>query len=247
MRAAIVLFNRDLRVHDHPALAEAARAAERVVPLFVLDDHILRSGFAAPNRVKFMLESLRDLDDSLRKLGGRLVLRRGDAVRETMRVARDVGAESVFASADVSAYAQRRQRALEAERIDVRLCEGAAIVPPGQALPSDGDHFRVFTPYWRRWREEPRRALERPPGFALPPRVAVGRVPRLEDVTRGTPSPSLPDGGETAGRRRLTAWVRSGSAPICASAACRRSKSSSAPRAPNRSSGSSAGATSTSR
>ena len=33
----VVLFSRDLRVHDHPALHEAAAAGE-VVPLFVLDD-----------------------------------------------------------------------------------------------------------------------------------------------------------------------------------------------------------------
>src|SRR3954470_24977571 len=107
MRAAVVLFNRDLRVHDHPALAEAARA-ERVVPLFVLDDGILRSDFARPNRLKFMLESLTGLDRALAERGGRLVVRRGDAVRESMRVARDAGAETMFASADVSAYAQQR-------------------------------------------------------------------------------------------------------------------------------------------
>jgi deoxyribodipyrimidine photolyase len=36
VKTAVVLFNRDLRVHDHPALTAAARA-ERTVPLFVLD------------------------------------------------------------------------------------------------------------------------------------------------------------------------------------------------------------------
>jgi hypothetical protein len=33
----VVLFNRDLRTHDHPALAEACRPAGTVVPLFVID------------------------------------------------------------------------------------------------------------------------------------------------------------------------------------------------------------------
>lgn len=37
VRAAVVLCTRDLRVHDHPALAAAVAAAERVVPLFVFD------------------------------------------------------------------------------------------------------------------------------------------------------------------------------------------------------------------
>lgn len=78
IETALLLFNRDLRVHDHPALAAAARAG-RVVPLFVFDERLLGSRFAAPNRVAFMLEALRDLDAALRRAGGRLFVRRGEA------------------------------------------------------------------------------------------------------------------------------------------------------------------------
>ena len=82
MRTAVVLFTRDLRIHDHPALATAAREAECVIPLFVLDDGVLRSDFARPNRVAFLREALVDLDVSLSARGARLVLRRGDVVTE---------------------------------------------------------------------------------------------------------------------------------------------------------------------
>ena len=44
VECAVVLFNRDLRVEDHPALNEAVRSARFVVPLFVLDDQILERG-----------------------------------------------------------------------------------------------------------------------------------------------------------------------------------------------------------
>src|SRR5262245_51246224 len=53
--ATVVLFTRDLRVHDHPALVAACRAGAPVLPLFVLDDAILNGPFAAPNRVRFLL------------------------------------------------------------------------------------------------------------------------------------------------------------------------------------------------
>jgi deoxyribodipyrimidine photolyase len=39
---AVVLFTRDLRVHDQPASSEAARTNARVAPLFVFDDALLR-------------------------------------------------------------------------------------------------------------------------------------------------------------------------------------------------------------
>ena len=37
MRTAVVVFTRDLRVHDNPALSAAVRAAEYVLPVFVHD------------------------------------------------------------------------------------------------------------------------------------------------------------------------------------------------------------------
>ena len=214
----IVLFTRDLRVHDHPALAEAAKRAERVVPLFVLDTTLLESDFASPNRVAFLLQSMADLDASLRALGGALVVRRGDAVREAVALARTVGARAVFASADVSAYAHERERRLRqasAEAgIELRLFPGVTIVAPGELRPTDGDHFRVFTPYWNRWRAlSLRPTLPRPRRIALPRglgRGPLGRLPVLRDLVAAMPSPDPVAGGESRGRARLDAWLRRG-------------------------------------
>ncbi|MCP9485368.1 MAG: deoxyribodipyrimidine photo-lyase [Gaiellaceae bacterium MAG52_C11] len=106
MRTAIVLFTRDLRVHDQPALAAAVETAEQVVPLFVFDPGVLER-FGAPNRVAFLLDSLRDLARSLRERGGGLAVRQGHVVAETMRVAIETGAAR-SASATTSARTPRR-------------------------------------------------------------------------------------------------------------------------------------------
>src|SRR6478735_4585360 len=105
---AVVVFTRDLRVDDHPALARAVRHAERMVPLFVFDDTILGSSYNRPNRTGFLVESLLDLDDALRALGGALVVRRGEWVREVAAIVERVGATSVHVSDDVSGYARAR-------------------------------------------------------------------------------------------------------------------------------------------
>ena len=69
-----------------------------------------------------MREALADLDESLRRIGGRLFLRRGDPVEEALAVARECGAAELHVSADYSAYARARERRLaaacEEERID---------------------------------------------------------------------------------------------------------------------------------
>ena len=212
LKTGVVLFTRDLRLHDHPALAAAAERAERIVPLFVLDDALL-AAFGAPNRVAFLLDALADLDASLRRRGGALVLRRGNAVAETFRTAVETGAEAVFVSEDVSAYAQQRERRLRrtlaSARIELEVFPGVTVVPPGDLAPAGAHHFRVFTPYWRRWREQPRRGvLAAPERVELPDGVETADVPR--DLETGRTAPELPPGGEAAGRRRFEAWLDDG-------------------------------------
>jgi deoxyribodipyrimidine photo-lyase len=210
-RTAVVLFTRDLRLHDHPALTAAVERAERVVPLFVLDEKIL-AVFGAPNRVAFLLDALADLDAGLRGRGAALVIRRGDVLAETVRVAQEADAEAVFIGADVSGYAQERERrlrrALAGARIELEVFDGVTVIPPGDLAPAGGDHFRVFTPYWRRWRGQPRRdTLVAPDRIDLPKGLDLGR---LDELPRGTPAPELPAGGETVGRRRLDEWLDGG-------------------------------------
>jgi deoxyribodipyrimidine photo-lyase len=211
---AVVLFNRDLRVHDNPALAAAAKV-ERTVPLFVLDEALLGSRFAAPNRIAFLLEALRDLDRSLRERGGRLHLRRGDVVEEALAVAGDCSAAALHVSADWSSYARRRERRLrracDEERIDFRAHPGTTVVSPGAVTPSGGDHFKVFTPFHRAWEEVPPRPLAPTPGrLTTPSGLAVGRLPSALSLLGNRPSPGRAEGGEAEGRKRMRAFLRNG-------------------------------------
>ena len=203
MAVGIVLFTRDLRVHDNPALSAAWEECEHVVPLFVVDDAILKR-FGAPNRVAFLLDSLRDLDRSLRERGGALVVRRGDVVSEVAAL----GVQRVYLAEDVSTYARGRERALRDAGLDVRTHAGLTVVPPGEVVPSGSDAFAVFTPYWNRWRDAPRRpVVEAPSTIRMPDGIEPGVVPELD---RGPTSPAVAPGGETEARRRLDAWVAGG-------------------------------------
>lgn len=215
MRTAIVLFTRDLRVHDNPALSTAAREAERVVPLFVFDDAILGSAFARPNRVAFLLDALRDLDASLTKRGAQLVLRSGDVAAETLALAQDVGAEVVFVAEDASGYAQRRQRSLEyaclGDHIALHVTPGVTVAPLLSIETSSGEHYSVFTPFYRAWSRALRRSVEPAPRrLSMPAGVSRGSLRGLSSLVGGSPSPELPPGGETPGRRRLSAWLHAG-------------------------------------
>ena len=215
MDCAIVLFNRDLRVSDHPALHHAAAQADSVVPLFVLDDQILARTHDSPNRLSFLLDGVRELREALRARGGDLVIERGDTVAVTIRRAREHGAEAVFTSADVSRHAHGRERDLAAacaeERIELSTYPGVCVVPPGSLHPVGADHYRVFTPFWRAWTLAERRpVLPAPRRITLPDRIESGAVPDLADLTSQPTSPDLPQSGESAARRQLHRWARNG-------------------------------------
>ncbi|WP_171165495.1 deoxyribodipyrimidine photo-lyase [Streptomyces sp. I05A-00742] len=215
MRVAIALFTSDLRLHDNPVLRAALRAADRVVPLFVVDTGVAEAGFTAPNRAAFLADCLADLDEGLRARGGRLVVRRGAVVEETCRVAAETDAAEVHLAAGVSGYAHHREErlrsALEADGRRLRVHEGViTVVAPGAVTPSGKDHFAVFTPYFRRWSAEPPRAVTGAPRRVEVPEVGGLPVPAAADLAAGDVAPGLPRGGEREGRRRLAAWLRDG-------------------------------------
>ncbi|GAA1848196.1 deoxyribodipyrimidine photo-lyase [Actinomadura bangladeshensis] len=195
-------------MHDNPALA-AACAAGRVVPVFVLDRAILDGPFAVPNRVRFLLDSLADLRASLRELGGDLVVVRGDPVAEVARLADRTHAGSLFVADERSAFAARRLAGLRGLGLDVSAHPGITVVPPGEVTPAGGDHYRVFTPYWRAWEAVRwRPPVDVPEAVRLPSGVDAGALPRLAELTQGSPSPDLAPGGERKARERLAAWLR---------------------------------------
>ena len=191
MDTAVVLFTRDLRFHDNPALAAAHREAERVIPLFVRDPAFQ----ASERRLAF-------LDGLLGELPG-LTVAHGDPVDEVGRFA----PHAVYCSEDASPYAQRRERRL-ADRFDLRLFPGTTVVGLG-----DLKTYRVFTPYFRVWRAQPLRAVEEPPvaapetdarralaawlrddaetGSHLSPYLHFGALSPLECVVRGEHKPEF--------------------------------------------------------
>jgi len=109
-------FRRDLRLTDNTALKAAVRdSGGDVVPLFVLDDDLLKGKHVAPARVQFMLDCLRELDASLREWGSQLIVRRGTPEQEVVKLAQEAGADAVYFNRDYTPAARARdQRVTEA-------------------------------------------------------------------------------------------------------------------------------------
>ena len=125
-----------------------------------------------------------------------------------VRLARQATAGTVFVNGDVSRYATRREQRLAREcashRIALEVTPGHAVVPAGDVRPAGGDHYRVFTPYWRAWGattwRQPRPA---PRTLSVPPGIEPGDLPAQPAGCSG----GLAPGGERAGRDLARAWL----------------------------------------
>ena len=216
MTPAIVWFRRDLRVRDHPALRAALERHERVVPAFFLDARLLYGRFASGNRTQFMLESLRDLDGSLRERGGRLVVRRERPEQGLVELARETGAESVYVSRDVTPYARARggqvAHALAEAGLALEALPGLSVVNDVTALRTKSGErpYTVFSPFHRAWAALERRdVLQAPRTIELPGGLDHGEIPSLAELELECESPEQAPGGESEARATLERFLAS--------------------------------------
>src|SRR3954453_22514788 len=149
---AVVWFRRDLRVRDQPTFLAAAGGAAHALALFVLDPALLDPSGAARRTVLY--RCLRELDE---KLGGRLLVVRGDPADVVPRVAAAVDARQVHAAADFGPYGRTRDEAVEkalAEHGREFVRSGSPYaVAPGRVTKPDGTPYKVFTPFRRAWQQ----------------------------------------------------------------------------------------------
>ncbi|WP_232717292.1 cryptochrome/photolyase family protein [Gordonia metallireducens] len=144
-------LRRDLRLSDLPALSTARGTDDSSVLLcFVVDPRLEKS--SGERRLAFLFDSLREVDD---KLDGKLLVVRGRPDEEIPRLAKAVDAEAVHISGDFTPFGRRRDEAVAEALGDIPLeATGSPyLVSPGRVTKDDGEPYKVFSPYFRRWRE----------------------------------------------------------------------------------------------
>jgi deoxyribodipyrimidine photo-lyase len=212
----VVWFRRDLRLRDNVALCEAAlRADGAVIPLFVLDDALLRGRDVAPARIAFMLDALRELDDALARIGSRLIVRHGQTQAELLAIARAANAHAVFTNKDYTPLARARDarigNALRAAGVAFEMHKDQVHFEEAEILTGARNPYTVFTPYKRAWlarpRPQPRPAptrLQQPPAA-----VQTHAIPTLAELGL-TVDQRVPKAGEAEAERLLGAFIADG-------------------------------------
>ncbi len=201
----LLWFRRDLRLHDLPALLDAAAADGEVLACYVLDPRLKAS--SGPRRLQYLYDALRDLREHL---DGRLLVTRGRPEQRIPKLVKAIGATSVHVSADYSPFGRRRDGAVRDALGDVPLEESGSpyLVSPGRVTKDDGTPYKVFTPFYDAWR---RHGWRRPANSGADSArwIDPADVPGGVDVPDAGVELELP-AGETAARKQWAKFVDSG-------------------------------------
>jgi deoxyribodipyrimidine photo-lyase len=153
MKPIIVWFRQDLRLGDNPALAFAAKSGQPMICLFVLDDETPGDWRWGGASRWWLHHSLASLHADLKKQGGHLVLRRGEAAKIVKALVKTADADTVTWNRCYEPHAVERDKKLKSDLtedgITVQSFNGALLREPWELTTKSGDKpFRVFTPFW---------------------------------------------------------------------------------------------------
>ncbi len=165
---SIVWFRQDLRLADNPALLAAIRHGGPVFPVFIWEPEEEGTWQLGGASRWWLHQSLGELDASLRKLGSRLILRRGPTLESLRELVEQTGATAVFWNRRYEPAAIARdtivKTALQSDGTVVESFNGSLLFEPWTVKTQQNRPFQVFTPFWKAClsRGEPEPSLDAP-------------------------------------------------------------------------------------
>ncbi|MGF1656809.1 MAG: cryptochrome/photolyase family protein [Verrucomicrobiales bacterium] len=213
MRVVIHWFRRDLRLVDNLALHYASEHCDQFVPVYVLSTWKDYHHWTGPKRQSFLCDSLESLSGNLQHEGVSLIIRSGQADQVLLQLARETEACLVTTVRDPDPFGrameERVQKTLATLSVDFKALNDTVIHPADEVLTGSQTPYRVFTPYARAWRNQPKPS-------------PLGKV-KLSGKAYSSPVPSEPlptlkywdiqpdgehvAGGERAARERLKTFL----------------------------------------
>ncbi len=152
----LVWFRNDLRLSDHPALAGAVASGFPIIPIFLWSPD--EEGPWAPGAASrwYLHGSLAALEEDLRRMGSRLVIRRGESASSLLdALVRSTGASAVFLNERVEPHLRviddHVSQRLRSAGVKVRSFQSTLLHDPDLLRTDSGEPYQVFTPFWKKF------------------------------------------------------------------------------------------------
>lgn len=154
MEKILFIFRRGLRIHDNTGLIAALENSKTVIPIFIFDPaQVGKNPFKSLNSIQFMVESLKDLDISLRKRGSRLWYFYGNPEKVVSKLLKnDDAISAVYVNMDYTPFSASRdiKIAKACHKLDVEFTqfEDYLLTPVNSIKTKSDTAYKVFTAYY---------------------------------------------------------------------------------------------------
>ena len=199
----LVWFRRDLRLHDHAALAAAVAGGATVLPLYIFEPALWALPEHSRRQFDFLMDSLTELDEALTARGARLCVRTGEALDVLADLHRRHGIEAIHMHEETGLpWSRARDRAVR------RWAMQAGISLREQAQPGVIRGLKPHEDWGRHWDTALSGTRFKAPETIRPAAVPSGPWPIGEDFGLGAPDcPDRQKGGRTAGVELLRSFL----------------------------------------
>lgn len=157
LKKIIVWFRKDLRIHDNPALWEAAQQGI-VIPVFIWSEEEELDYQSSEASRWWLHHSLHALQKKFESKGLALTVRRGNSLQQLTEISKQTNADAVFYSDRYEPSIVRRDQlitqSLLSSGIEVRSFQSNLLFPPGNLLNQKNQPYKVFTSFWKRTMQE---------------------------------------------------------------------------------------------
>lgn len=185
---ALVWFRHDLRVHDNPALYKAAEQGEidgkGVVAVYVHCEAYVKLHTVAPAQLDFIRRNLHVLQKDLLKLNIPLIVVRvkksSEIAPALVQLSKSLAVTHCFFNAEYPINEIKRDlqvnELLRQEGVLVKRCHDRVIVPPGMIRNGQGEPYKVFTAFKRKWLQTVMPLTMQPLGLPAKQKKSLVRV-----------------------------------------------------------------------
>lgn len=148
---SIVWFRNDLRVTDQPALVAACEKKAPILCVYIFEPKEHGLWQLGEGSRFWLYNSLKSLSDEIKKLGGHLIIREGDAASILMDMVQKTHAQDVFWNhlyepALIKRDAKIRSL-LEDSGVQIHSFHGNLLFDPKRVLALHGKPYRQFMPF----------------------------------------------------------------------------------------------------
>lgn len=218
MKRILVWLRNDLRLRDNPALLQAVKDAEELIPFYCFDPHYYQDfaeGFPKTGsfRAQFIRESVKDLKNQLQERGADLLVEKGDTLEQVRKLHQQWSFDAIYLSETVTREEKELEQKLTVLGIPLRRFWQHTLYAL-EDLPFERPQMpSVFTPFRKKLEKYAEVAAPLPPpeNLNVPAAMPASEVPSLKDLGLSQKSfdnrTALPfKGGEQAAWYRLNQY-----------------------------------------